>query len=153
VASGEALDAAAAAAALVGRRRPQGAAAAAGGGAVGERGLRAPGAGRAGVALEPHGLPLLPRPRRRPARLPRLRRRAHPLPHRHAPALLISSLPRLLLESGRVFSTGLNDFGQLGIGSSVTHTLEPVEVSGFHERVVEISAGNHHSCAITGKTK
>jgi len=52
-----------------------------------------------------------------------------------------------------VFSTGLNDFGQLGIGSSVTHTLEPVEVSGFHERVVEISAGNHHSCAITGKRK
>ncbi|PAN42969.1 hypothetical protein GQ55_8G196400 [Panicum hallii var. hallii] len=54
-----------------------------------------------------------------------------------------------LTESGRVFSTGLNDFGQLGIGSSVTHRLEPVEVSGFHERVVEISAGNHHSCAIT----
>jgi hypothetical protein len=26
-------------------------------------------------------------------------------------------------ESGRVFATGLNDFGQLGIGSSVTHTL------------------------------
>ncbi|CAO2149163.1 unnamed protein product [Urochloa humidicola] len=54
-----------------------------------------------------------------------------------------------LTESGRVFATGLNDFGQLGIGSSVTHTLEPVEVSGFHERVVEVSAGNHHSCAIT----
>ncbi|XP_039823768.1 ultraviolet-B receptor UVR8-like isoform X2 [Panicum virgatum] len=58
-----------------------------------------------------------------------------------------------LTESGRVFSTGLNDFGQLGIGSSVTHTLEPVEVSGFHERVVEISAGNHHSCAITADGK
>jgi hypothetical protein len=28
---------------------------------------------------------------------------------------------------------------------------EPVEVSGFHERVVEVSAGNHHSCAVTGK--
>ena len=26
-------------------------------------------------------------------------------------------------ESGRVFATGLNDFGQLGIGSSMTHTL------------------------------
>uniref|UniRef100_A0A0E0QPP1 Uncharacterized protein n=1 Tax=Oryza rufipogon TaxID=4529 RepID=A0A0E0QPP1_ORYRU len=26
-------------------------------------------------------------------------------------------------ESGRVFAAGLNDFGQLGIGSSVTHSL------------------------------
>ncbi|KAK8447797.1 hypothetical protein SEVIR_8G155100v4 [Setaria viridis] len=58
-----------------------------------------------------------------------------------------------LTQSGRVFATGLNDFGQLGIGSSVTHTLEPVEVSGFHERVVEVSAGNHHSCAITADGK
>nr|CAB3491712.1 unnamed protein product [Digitaria exilis] len=28
-----------------------------------------------------------------------------------------------LTQSGRVFATGLNDFGQLGVGSSVTHTL------------------------------
>lgn len=26
-------------------------------------------------------------------------------------------------EGGRVFATGLNDFGQLGIGSSMPHTL------------------------------
>ncbi|XP_021317482.1 ultraviolet-B receptor UVR8 isoform X2 [Sorghum bicolor] len=58
-----------------------------------------------------------------------------------------------LTQSGRVFATGLNDFGQLGVGSSVTHTLEPVEVSGFHERVVEVSAGNHHSCAVTADGK
>ncbi|GJN04672.1 hypothetical protein PR202_ga22237 [Eleusine coracana subsp. coracana] len=45
-----------------------------------------------------------------------------------------------LTQSGRVFATGLNDFGQLGIGSSVTHTLE---------KIVEIAAGNHHSCAVT----
>ncbi|KAM0841621.1 hypothetical protein ACQ4PT_058890 [Festuca glaucescens] len=54
-----------------------------------------------------------------------------------------------LTHSGRVFATGLNDFGQLGIGSSMTHSLDPIEVSGFHDRVVEISAGNHHSCAVT----
>ncbi|CAM0906727.1 unnamed protein product [Alopecurus aequalis] len=54
-----------------------------------------------------------------------------------------------LTQSGRVFATGLNDFGQLGIGSSMTHTLDPIEVPGFHDKVVEISAGNHHSCAVT----
>uniref|UniRef100_A0A0D9XSX3 Uncharacterized protein n=1 Tax=Leersia perrieri TaxID=77586 RepID=A0A0D9XSX3_9ORYZ len=56
-------------------------------------------------------------------------------------------------ESGRVFAAGLNDFGQLGIGSSVTHFLEPVEVLGFDEKVVEVSAGNHHSCAVTADGK
>ncbi|KAK3119013.1 hypothetical protein QOZ80_9BG0712360 [Eleusine coracana subsp. coracana] len=54
-----------------------------------------------------------------------------------------------LTQSGRVFATGLNDFGQLGIGSSVTHTLEPVEILGIQEKVVEIAAGNHHSCAVS----
>ncbi|VAH01849.1 unnamed protein product [Triticum turgidum subsp. durum] len=54
-----------------------------------------------------------------------------------------------LTEGGRVFATGLNDFGQLGIGSSMPHTLDPVEVSGFQEEIVQISAGNHHSCAVT----
>uniref|UniRef100_A0A0E0R9J0 RCC1-like domain-containing protein n=1 Tax=Oryza rufipogon TaxID=4529 RepID=A0A0E0R9J0_ORYRU len=58
-----------------------------------------------------------------------------------------------LTESGRVFAAGLNDFGQLGIGSSVTHSLEPIEVSGFDEKVVEVSAGNHHSCAVTADGK
>lgn len=48
-----------------------------------------------------------------------------------------------------MFATGLNDFGQLGIGSSMPHTLDPVEVSGFQEEIVQISAGNHHSCAVT----
>ncbi|KAF0897035.1 hypothetical protein E2562_031333 [Oryza meyeriana var. granulata] len=82
-----------------------------------------------------------------------------------------------LTESGRVFAAGLNDFGQLGIGSSMTHSLvllvlhraspcvfhahwestyfrtEPVQVSGFDEKVVEISAGNHHSSAVTADGK
>ncbi|KQJ88287.1 ultraviolet-B receptor UVR8 [Brachypodium distachyon] len=54
-----------------------------------------------------------------------------------------------LTQSGRVFATGLNDFGQLGIGSSTTHIVDPIEVTGFGEKVVQISAGNHHSCAVT----
>ncbi|KAJ1697066.1 hypothetical protein LUZ63_005578 [Rhynchospora breviuscula] len=54
-----------------------------------------------------------------------------------------------LTESGRVFATGLNKFGQLGINSSQTHSVDPVEVLGFHEKVVEVSAGYHHSCAVT----
>uniref|UniRef100_A0A0E0MG75 RCC1-like domain-containing protein n=1 Tax=Oryza punctata TaxID=4537 RepID=A0A0E0MG75_ORYPU len=58
-----------------------------------------------------------------------------------------------LTESGRVFAAGLNDFGQLGIGSSATHSLMPVEVSGFDEKVVQISAGNHHSSAVTADGK
>nr|CAD1837538.1 unnamed protein product [Ananas comosus var. bracteatus] len=56
-------------------------------------------------------------------------------------------------ESGRVFATGLNNFGQLGITSSKSHTLVPVEIFGLPEKVVEISAGYHHSCAITDNGK
>ncbi|XP_072973350.1 ultraviolet-B receptor UVR8 [Typha angustifolia] len=54
-----------------------------------------------------------------------------------------------LTESRRVFSTGLNNFGQLGITSSMSHTLEPMEVFGLPEKVAEISAGYYHSCAVT----
>lgn len=98
VASDEAVPTAPAAS-LVGRHRLQGAAAA-GGGALGERGLRAAGAGRAGVAVEPHGLPLLPRPRRRSACFSLLRRRAHPLPHPYA--RLFFPLTHLLLRSSSI---------------------------------------------------
>ncbi|XP_039114294.1 ultraviolet-B receptor UVR8 isoform X3 [Dioscorea cayenensis subsp. rotundata] len=54
-----------------------------------------------------------------------------------------------LTESGRVYASGLNKFGQLGINAGTSHVLEPVEVYGFSEKVVEISAGYHHSSAIT----
>ncbi|KAB1222296.1 Ultraviolet-B receptor UVR8 [Morella rubra] len=54
-----------------------------------------------------------------------------------------------LTEPGRVFATGLNDFGQLGISDNMTYTIEPVEVSGIKKEIVQISAGYHHSCAIT----
>ncbi|KAJ0976031.1 hypothetical protein J5N97_017996 [Dioscorea zingiberensis] len=54
-----------------------------------------------------------------------------------------------LTESGRVYASGLNSFGQLGIKSGTSHVMEPVEVFGFSEKVVQISAGYHHSSAIT----
>ncbi|XP_031491759.1 ultraviolet-B receptor UVR8 isoform X2 [Nymphaea colorata] len=54
-----------------------------------------------------------------------------------------------LTEDGRVFATGMNDFGQLGIPGIMDHTPEPCEVAGFGEKVVKISAGYRHSAAIT----
>ncbi|GAV76847.1 RCC1 domain-containing protein, partial [Cephalotus follicularis] len=54
-----------------------------------------------------------------------------------------------LSENGRVYATGLNDFGQLGLSDSRTYTLEPVQVCGLDKEVVHISAGYYHSSAIT----
>ncbi|KAJ6996493.1 ultraviolet-B receptor UVR8 isoform X3 [Populus alba x Populus x berolinensis] len=54
-----------------------------------------------------------------------------------------------LTETGRVYATGLNDFGQLGISNNTTYCMEPLEVSGLKKEIVQISAGYHHSCAIT----
>ncbi|XP_077213141.1 regulator of chromosome condensation (RCC1) family protein isoform X2 [Tasmannia lanceolata] len=54
-----------------------------------------------------------------------------------------------LTDKGRVYATGLNDFGQLGIASEKKYTLEPIEVSGIPQEVIQIAAGYHHSSAIT----
>ncbi|KAJ4830834.1 hypothetical protein Tsubulata_047256 [Turnera subulata] len=55
-----------------------------------------------------------------------------------------------LTESGRVYATGLNDYGQLGISdTSVTYSMEPVQVLGIEQEIVQISAGYHHSCAVS----
>ncbi|OMO51999.1 Regulator of chromosome condensation, RCC1, partial [Corchorus capsularis] len=54
-----------------------------------------------------------------------------------------------LTETGRVYAAGLNDFGQLGSSDSVNYSMEPIEVSGLTKEIVQISAGYHHSCAIT----
>ncbi|KAH7557212.1 hypothetical protein JRO89_XS11G0075700 [Xanthoceras sorbifolium] len=59
--------------------------------------------------------------------------------------------PRPLTETGRVYATGLNDFGQLGISENTSYTLEPHEVSGLGKEISQISAGYHHSSAITGE--
>ncbi|KAG4176044.1 hypothetical protein ERO13_A11G224808v2 [Gossypium hirsutum] len=54
-----------------------------------------------------------------------------------------------LTETGRVYATGLNDFGQLGSSDLIKYSREPVEVSGLAKGIVQIAAGYHHSCAIT----
>ncbi|GMH13096.1 hypothetical protein Nepgr_014937 [Nepenthes gracilis] len=54
-----------------------------------------------------------------------------------------------LTETGRVYASGLNDFGQLGISEDENYMMEPVEVSGLHKEIKQISAGYSHSCAIT----
>lgn len=54
-----------------------------------------------------------------------------------------------LTETRRVFATGLNDCGQLGVSHVNTHALEPLEVSGIENDILHISAGYYHSAAIT----
>lgn len=54
-----------------------------------------------------------------------------------------------LTEAGRVYATGLNDFGQLGISDTKNYTMVPLKVSGLTKAIVQISAGYHHSCAVT----
>ncbi|KAL2941860.1 Ultraviolet-B receptor UVR8, partial [Bienertia sinuspersici] len=52
-------------------------------------------------------------------------------------------------ESGRVYASGLNDYGQLGISDDTDYAMEPAEVSGIEKEIKHISAGYCHSCAIT----
>ncbi|KAK2977893.1 hypothetical protein RJ640_022684, partial [Escallonia rubra] len=54
-----------------------------------------------------------------------------------------------LTESGTVYATGLNDFGQLGISNDTKYTTEPLEVSGLPKDIIKISSGYYHSSAIT----
>ncbi|XP_028786192.1 ultraviolet-B receptor UVR8 isoform X2 [Neltuma alba] len=54
-----------------------------------------------------------------------------------------------LTDDGRVYATGLNDFGQLGISESKQYSVEPIQVFGLKKEIVKISAGYSHSCAIT----
>ncbi|CAK9319357.1 unnamed protein product [Citrullus colocynthis] len=53
-----------------------------------------------------------------------------------------------LTESGRVYATGLNNFGQLGISDEKDFCTEPVEVR-IQKEAVHISAGYNHSCVVT----
>ncbi|CAI9108702.1 OLC1v1008373C1 [Oldenlandia corymbosa var. corymbosa] len=54
-----------------------------------------------------------------------------------------------LTENGNVYATGLNDLGQLGISDDRSYSTEPLLVAGLPKEVVRISAGYHHSLAIT----
>ncbi|KAK4793214.1 hypothetical protein SAY86_023649 [Trapa natans] len=54
-----------------------------------------------------------------------------------------------LTESGKVYACGLNDCGQLGLSENKPYTTEPLEVASISKETAQISAGYHHSCAIT----
>ncbi|RDX76602.1 Ultraviolet-B receptor UVR8, partial [Mucuna pruriens] len=54
-----------------------------------------------------------------------------------------------LTDDGCVYATGLNDFGQLGVSESKRYSVEPLRVFGEEKKIVQISAGYNHSCAIT----
>ncbi|KAL1814094.1 hypothetical protein ACET3Z_024159 [Daucus carota] len=54
-----------------------------------------------------------------------------------------------LTESGSVYSTGLNDFGQLGSSDDRSYTTDPIEISGLPKEIIKVSAGYSHSSAIT----
>ncbi|KAE9449738.1 hypothetical protein C3L33_18371, partial [Rhododendron williamsianum] len=58
--------------------------------------------------------------------------------------------PLFLTETGCVYTTGLNDFGQLGISDDKSYTTEPLKVLGLPNEIIKIYAGYHHSSAITG---
>ncbi|KAL7000386.1 HECT-type E3 ubiquitin transferase [Sarracenia purpurea var. burkii] len=58
-----------------------------------------------------------------------------------------------LTETGCAYATGLNDFGQLGISDDKSYTTEPLKVCGLPKDIIKISAGYHHSSAITEAAK
>ncbi|KAG6501167.1 hypothetical protein ZIOFF_041037 [Zingiber officinale] len=54
-----------------------------------------------------------------------------------------------LTESGRVYASGLNNFGQLGRSSTTNYVSEPIQVAGLPEHIKQISAGYNHSAIVT----
>jgi len=53
-----------------------------------------------------------------------------------------------LTTSDSVKCWGWNIYGQLGDGTTITRKL-PVNVSGLSSGIMEITAGNHHTCGLT----
>jgi alpha-tubulin suppressor-like RCC1 family protein len=57
----------------------------------------------------------------------------------------------ILVESGRVYTFGSSNFGQLGLGDTEQQMYpRPVE-SIEHQKVIEIACGAGHSMALTGE--
>ncbi|XP_006345746.1 ultraviolet-B receptor UVR8 isoform X2 [Solanum tuberosum] len=54
-----------------------------------------------------------------------------------------------LTDHGRVYASGLNDYGQLGVSDDRAYITEPLGVAGLPKEIVKVSAGYHHSSAIS----
>ena len=57
----------------------------------------------------------------------------------------------LVGTDGSVYTCGLNDFGQLGVSSEVSHLCVPTIVEGLpeHDPVVAVAAGHFHTLCLT----
>ncbi|GAA6221452.1 secretion-regulating guanine nucleotide exchange factor isoform X1 [Lates japonicus] len=55
----------------------------------------------------------------------------------------------LLTDCGQVLACGSNAFGQLGVGSSVSHSADLLVVGCLKDPVVSVAAGLRHSLAVT----
>ncbi|XP_042351945.1 secretion-regulating guanine nucleotide exchange factor [Plectropomus leopardus] len=55
----------------------------------------------------------------------------------------------LLTDCGRVLACGSNAFGQLGVGQTVKHSADLLDVESLKEPAVSVAAGLRHSLAVT----
>lgn len=55
-----------------------------------------------------------------------------------------------LLVDNTVWCWGINQLGQMGIGTTTTEELVPVQVTGLPNNVSRVSAGYDHTCVIAG---
>lgn len=61
-----------------------------------------------------------------------------------------AALTCIMMQSGRMYSFGSNNYGQCGIGSESMHAWDPTQVLGLEdEKVVDIAAGYQHVIAAT----
>jgi alpha-tubulin suppressor-like RCC1 family protein len=55
----------------------------------------------------------------------------------------------IIEEQRRLYTCGLNTWGQLGLGDTVSR-YEPTLIQSFNEQVSQFSCGDSHAAAIVG---